>query len=621
GIAGLTYRITAEAGNYADGEEATLPILPRRMLVTETIPLSTKRKETKTFSIKKLSDLKNNPSITNQQLSVEYTANPAWTALMSLPYLTEYPYDCMEQTFSKIYGNALAAHLIQANPSLAEMIANDKSEPVSQLAKNEDLKSVLLQESPWLWNAQNEKNGYSEVKQFLDTKKTAADQKILLKKLKDGQHISGGWPWFKGGYESFWVTMHIAKEYGHLRKLGVHLDDEATYQSMMNKAVTFCDKCATEWYDYAKKMKTLDNNHLDGTAVDYLYMRSFYPDRHVKFRDKTAYNYFMNQARKYWTTLSTPYAAKIMLVMFRAGDKLADEIKESIKQYGIDDEEFGHTWNAVSSLYKSGAISAQALMIETFCEVEPKYDKIPDMRVWLLKQKQTQDWYTTTATTEAVYALLLNNVEAVTKRNEVEIVLGNTEKVSTLDADNNAGYIRHNIAGENVTSEMGNIKLTNKSNQLSWGGVFWQYYDDIANIDKNGSAAMRVSKQYIVTNSSGREKSPSEQISVGDFVTVRLRITADRDYEYVQLKDTRPSCLEPTEFASCYYWDKLSYYMSIKDASVNFFFDRLPKGAWTLDYKTKVTNSGTYLSGITTVQCMYAPEFAAHSDGGEMKVK
>ncbi|MBQ3923380.1 MAG: hypothetical protein II707_08795, partial [Spirochaetales bacterium] len=143
----------------------------------------------------------------------------------------------------------------------------------------------------------------------------------------------------------------------------------------------------------------------------------------------------------------------------------------------------------------------------------------------------------------------------------------------------------------------------------------------IENVDKNGSTAMRVSKQYIVTAANGREKSPSEKVSVGDFVTVRLRITSDRDYEYVHIKDPRPACLEPTDFASGYIWDKLIYYKSIKDASVNFFIDKLPKGSFVIDYKTKVTNSGDYLGGVTTAQCMYAPEFAAHGEGGRLKVE
>jgi uncharacterized protein YfaS (alpha-2-macroglobulin family) len=323
----------------------------------------------------------------------------------------------------------------------------------------------------------------------------------------------------------------------------------------------------------------------------------------------------------------------IALSLFRTGDvQTASNIVKSIKENALTNEEMGMYWKEFSGGYYwyQSPIEAQSLLIETFSEVTKDLTAVNDMKLWLLKQKQTQDWRTTKATADACYALLLQGTDLLSNAPDITIDLGTTA-ISSKDQQQEAGtgYFKKVIDGKQVKPEMGNIKVTVASSTgtaAAWGAVYWQYFE---NLDKITSAAtpLQLTKKLFVEKNTDRGPvlqpiNEGDVIKVGDKVKVRIELRVDRNMEYVHMKDMRAACMEPVNVISEYKWQGgLGYYEATKDASTNFFFGELPKGTYVFEYPLFVTHTGTFSNGVTTIQCMYAPEFTSHSEGVKVKVE
>jgi hypothetical protein len=256
----LQYRVKAIASKigFSDGEEAAVPVLTNRMLVTESLPLNVNNANSKQFTFTKL--LQNNsPSLSHKSVTVEYTSNPVWYAVQALPYLMEYPYECAEQTFSRYYANTLASHIANASPKIKQVFETWKNKDtaalLSNLQKNEELKAVLLQETPWVLQANSEAAQKRNIALLFDLVKLAAQKQQTLEKLKDLQVGNGGFTWFKGGRDDRYITQYILSGIGHLKKLQVlGKDDEAAIADMLSKATTYCDVEIKKEYEEAKKL-------------------------------------------------------------------------------------------------------------------------------------------------------------------------------------------------------------------------------------------------------------------------------------------------------------------------------------------------------------------------------
>lgn len=645
----MTYRIVAKTTQFSDGEEMTLPVLTNRMLVTESMPINLRNQTTKTFRFDKLLNSSNSQTLTNHALTVEYTSNPAWYAVQALPYLMEYPYECAEQTFNRYYANALATYISNSTPRIKAVFEKwktvDTAALMSNLQKNEELKSALLQETPWVLEAQNESQQKKNIALLFDMVKMSAEMNKAFNKLKEAQSSNGGFTWFRGGPDDRYITQYIITGIGHLRKLNaLSGDNYEKVKTVVAKAVPYLDRKLKEEYDNLIKYKVkLSDNNLSYTAIQYLYMRSFFPEYAVDASAKTAYNYFTGQAVKYWLSQSKYMQAMIAIALNRTGDKTTPKgIIKSLKENAIVKEEMGMYWKewATGGYYWYQApIESQAMMIEAFTEVDGNIATIDDLKTWLLKQKQTQNWRTTKATAEACYALLMGGSNWLAEEKEVTINLGNTVIKST-DASTEAGtgYFKKRIEGEKVKPEMGNITVAINSagskvpplggggGTTSWGSVYWQYFE---NLDKITSAEtpLKLNKKLFIERNSDRgpvlqELKDDAQLKVGDKIKVRIELRVDRDMEYVHMKDMRAACMEPTNVISTYKWQGgLGYYESTKDASTNFFFSWLSRGTYVFEYPMFVTHAGNFSNGITTIQCMYAPEFTSHSEGIRVTVE
>ncbi len=661
-VQAVQYKIVAKAGDFSDGEQNVLPVLTNRMLVTETMPMWIRSNQTKTFTLEKL---KNNTSSTlkNHKLTLEMTSNPVWYAIQSLPYLMEYPYECAEQTFSRYYANTLASFVANSNPKIQEVFNAWKSSDalLSNLEKNQELKSLIIQETPWLRDAQSETEQKKRIAILFDLTKMANMQEKAINKLKDIQMNSGGFPWFKGGrYPSRFITQHIATGFGHLQKLGVTNFDKST-QKMIQKSVQFLDNELIEQYnklleraseikEQAKTEKKgekaytdyLAKNHLNYFIIQYLYVRSFYEDIKMNNDLKSAVNFYQNQTEKYWNDYNLYAKGQIALSLFRSDKKqTANKIVKSLKENSITSDEMGMYWksNTAGYWYYQAPIETQALMIEVFSEVgvisnEPESAKrnlndIDNLKVWLVKNKQTNRWKTTKATTEAVYALLLNGSDWISVTEMVDIQLGNQKinpaEMAAVKVEAGTGYFKTSWNKTDIKKEMADVTITKKGNGVAWGGLYWQYFEDLDKITSAETPLKLDKKLFLKVNSdTGKELqeiTKNTKVKVGDLITVRIELRSDRGMEFIHMKDMRASGVEPINVLSQYKWqDNLGYYESTKDAATNFFFDRLPKGVYVFEYDVRVNNAGDFSNGITTIQSMYAPEFSSHSEGVRLQV-
>ena len=643
----MSYRIVAKTSEASDGEEMAIPVLTNRMLVTESMPLNVRGTNTKTFKFEKLLNSASSTTLSNHALTVEYTSNPAWYAVQALPYLMEYPYECAEQTFNRYYANTLASFVSNSNPKIKAVLEKwknlDTAALMSNLQKNEELKSALLQETPWVLEAQNEALQKKNIALLFDMVKMSAEQEKAFNKLKEIQLDNGGFSWFKGGRDDRYMTQYIITGVGHLRKLGaLNSSNYENVKAIVDKAVPYLDKKIKEDYDDLIKYKVkLSNNNTSFQQIQYLYMRSFFSEIKTAASSQKAVDYYKGQIKKYWLQNSKYMQGMIALALHRGKDAATPKaIIKSLKENAIYNEEMGMYWkdwaNGGGYYWHQAPIESQAMMIEAFTDIDGNATTVDDLKTWLFKQKQTQNWKTTKATAEACYALLLGGNNWLAEEKEVSINLDNKIVINSKDDATQAGtgYFKKRLDGEKVKAEMGNITVNLNSStskplnqtSTSWGSVYWQYFEDL---DKITSAETPLKLKKQLFKEVNTDKGPSlvaindgDELKVGDKVKVRIELKVDRDMEYVHMKDMRAACMEPTNFISEYKWQGgLGYYESTKDASTNFFFSWLSRGSYVFEYPMFVTHTGNFSNGITTIQCMYAPEFTSHSEGIRVNVE
>ncbi|WP_289644351.1 alpha-2-macroglobulin family protein [Maribacter aestuarii] len=659
GIQAVQYKIVAKAGDFSDGEQSVLPVLTNRMLVTETMPMWVRSNQSKTFVLEKLKD-NTSTTLSNHKLTLEITSNPAWYAVQALPYLMEYPYECIEQTFSRYYANALASHIANSNPrirSVFDQWANSAAMTgsgtalQSNLEKNQELKSLLIQETPWLRDAQSETEQKKRIALLFDLNKMQNEKDMALQKLKSNQMASGAWPWFKGGRENRYITQHIISGLGHLQKLtsatlgnqNAALQEKAVSgtersrspeKQLIKNALEYLDHEFVREYEQMKKYATdLSKDHLSYTQIHYLYMRSFFKDFESSKKVDEVIDYYKDQAKKYWTTKNLFSKGMLALVLQRMEDgATANKIIRSLKENSIVSEELGMYWkeNTSSWYWHQAPIETQALLIEAFSEIENDETTIDNLKVWLLKNKQTNQWKTTKATTEAVYALLLKGSDWLSVTDAIDVLVGGEKiapkKLENVKVEVGTGYFKTAWNTQEIEPEMAKVQLSKKGEGIAWGALYWQYFEDLDKITFADTPLQLKKKLFLKKNTDTGEKiseiTAETDLKVGDLVRVRIELKSDRDMEFIHMKDMRAAGFEPVNVLSQYKWqDGLGYYESTKDASTNFFFDYLPKGVYVFEYDVRVNNAGDFSIGITTIQSMYAPEFSSHSEGIRVVVK
>jgi uncharacterized protein YfaS (alpha-2-macroglobulin family) len=635
GVQGIQYKIVAQSGSFSDGEENSIPVLTNNMLVTESIPVWVREHSKKAYV---LENLKNNTSNTlrQHQFTFEYTSNPAWIAIQSLPYLMEYEHECAEQTFARFYANALGSEIVLSNPKIAAVFETwrKKNKLDAKLEQNETLKSILLAETPWVNDAKSEAEQKQKMALLFDLEKMKSSQEATFEKLKQKQLPSGGFAWFDGGREDDYITRHILAGLGHLKKLTTNEKQNQHIAEMAQKGIVYLDQVFLSQNQLKGKDPKTWIWQADYDALHYLYARSFYLEQ-VPLSDslKKVSERYIDIVKAKNLTYSLYEKAMATMVLERFGEhKAALKILENLKETASNNEDWGMYWiaNKAGWSWYQSPIETQAILIEAFAEVSQDKKSVDGMKVWLLKNKQTKNWPTTKSTTEAIYALLMQGSKWLDVKDKATIEIGNqkivTQKLSETTKEAETGYIKLNWKAAEITQDMAQINIANKSDVPSYGGIYWQYFEDLDKIKSHYGGILSVAKElYLKKTANGKTElqkiTTQNTLKIGDLVTVRLIVSSKEDLDYVHLKDRRAACFEPTTVLSGYeYSGGLGFYKSTKDVATHFFFNQINKGTYVLEYDLRVTNLGDFSNGITTIQSMYAPEFSSHSKGIRVKI-
>ncbi len=655
GIGSLTYIAVGSTGRLSDGEEGYLPVLSRKILVHESIALPIDGKETKTFKLDKLADLNpDSSSIRSESLTVQMTSNPAWYAVMALPYLMDFPYECSEQTFNRLYANLLARHIATSDPKIERVFNTWRNQPLpskdapggrdalaSPLQQNEDLASIALTETPWVLEAESESEARRNVGILFDQNRVNDQVERLTRRLTDVQADDGSWPWFPGGRSNSFITLYIATGYGRLRHLGAEVDASPAIH-----ALAHLDAFSKRMYDDIKPGDR-EQNHLSSTIALYLYGRSFFlKDADVAADAKPALSFWLDQAAEHWLELPRMSEAHLAVALKRFGR--ADDaaaIVNSLKERSVTDE-IGMHWNdeVRGWFWYQADIETQAMMIEMFDEVASDQASVESCKAWLLRQKETRSWATSKATADAVYALLLRGVDLLADQTLVDVKVGE-QAVEQKNVEAGTGFFEQRFTAAEITPAMGSITVTKTTPGIAWGGVHWSFFQNVDEVTPHEGTPLEIEKQLFVVRSTpsgevlrpvvkglvagdGADAKAAENvdvdgtpIEVGDEIVSRLIVRTSRAMEFIHLKDSRGSGTEPSNVLSGYRWqDGMGYYQSTRDAAEHFFIDDLPKGTYVLESRSRVQLKGRYQSGLATIESMYAPQYNSHSESHLMKV-
>ena len=621
----LTYKAVGATERLSDGEEGFLPVLTKRILVTESLPLPIRGKQTRNFNFDRLKLAGQSDSLQSQTLTLQMTSNPAWYAVMSLPYLMEYPHQCSEQVFNRYYANSIGRHIVSSDPKIKRIFDQWRGTEAldSPLEKNDDIRNVLIAESPWLRDAKKESQARRDVAKLFEENRLDEELKQAMKLLSERQYSDGSWPWFPGGRANDYITLYITTGLGRLRHLGVNADVAPAI-----KALDRLDNWIHQTYLKIKERDRLAQNNLSPRICMYLYGRSFFlQDKVVDDQYKVAVDYFIKQAQEYWPKLGNRQSQAHVAVALNRFSKRdsAHAVMASLTERATMDDEMGMLWREAPSWWWYRApIETQAMMIEAYDEVLGDARKVEECKIWMLKQKQTQGWKTTKATADACYALLRRGSNLLASSRLVDVSLG-ALAIEPENVEAGTGFYEKRFVREEIKPEMGEVTVSKSDDGIAWGSLHWQYLEDVAKVEPYEGTPLTLKKSLFIKKNTeaGPKIEPVDgPVGVGDELVTRVELRVDRDMEYVHLKDYRGSGTEPVNVLSRYKsQDGLWYYESTKDTASHFFIDYLPRGTYVFEYSVRVQHKGKYQTGIAELQCMYAPEFNSHSGSVEIVVQ
>jgi len=626
---------------YSDGEENTLPVLPNKILITESLPLPLAGAGTREFELKKLTST-NSPTRRNYSLTLEMTANPAWYAVQSLPYLMEYPYECAEQTFSRLYANLLAAQILKANPRFKTVLAEwtrqaqsgtaaQQNALASKLAQNQELKNLLLQETPWVRDAQGETERLARLSTLFDEARLKTETATALAKLQRMQLPDGAFPWFEKMPADRYITQLIVAGFGKLKKLDAFDagQDDAAHDLLQN-ALRYLD--ATQACDYAdlrrQKDVKLAADHLGDLQIQALYARSFWPQQPVLPAAKAAVAYYRGQSAQYWAGRTRYLQAQIALGLFRDNAKApaAQAIVRALAENALHSPDLGMYWKDVRPGYywREAPTETHATLIETFDEIKKDQQAVGEMKLWLLTQKQTHSWESTRATADACYALLLRGTDWLSPGPPLRVEVG-SQAIQPEATQAGTGYYKQTWPAAAVQPAQGRVRVTKTSAGPAWGALYWQYFEDLDKVTPAATPLSLERQLYRETRTAAGPQlekiSPATPLQVGDALVVRLVLRTDRALEYVHLKDQRAAGLELiTQVSGYQYQNGLGYYESPRDAATHFFLSAVPRGTHVFEYRLRAGQAGNFSGGLSRVQCLYAPGFGANSAGQRLVI-
>lgn len=617
----MACRMVADGDTFSDGEQRYIPVLTDKQWVTETVPLNVNGEGAHTFSLENLFN-KHSKTASEQRLTVEFTAHPAWYAVQALPVVANPQNEDALSWATAYYAHSLAAFIVKENPRIKQVFDSWKAQGgtketfMSNLQKNQELKNILLAETPWLTEATNEAEQKQRIATLFDLNTMNSQLAVSVEKLGELQNADGAWSWYKGMQGSRYVTTQVMEMLVRLNAL-THQDADSRMQPMIQKGFEYLGKQAAEEY---KSMKEAEKKGAVGLrpseqVLRYLYICALDGKAPV---DEKVNRYFIGKLSGEGKEL-TIYGKALGAIILQQAGKVAEArlFMQSLMEYSVVTDEMGRYFDTPKARYSwfSYKIPTEVAAMEAIQRITKDTKAIDEMKRWLLKQKQTQTWETPIATADAVYALMATGAsDLLANTGGVEITLG--KEVIRTPADNAIGYIKKTVSGDVMNIKK--VSVDKEGTGMGWGAVYAQYLESMDQIGEQGNG-LSVSRQLYKGDEALNESAP---LKVGDRITVRLTVKADRDMDFVQIKDDRAACMEPLQAVSGFRWGNgLGYYQATKDASTQFFIDQMRKGTYVIEYQVYVNRTGEYQAGIATVQSAYAPEFGGHTGGYRVMVE
>ena len=608
----LALRFSVNTENFSDAEQRLLPILSEEVFMTETYPLTVDANSEKTFDLSF-----NNDNERNQGLTLNFCTNPVWYAIQALPYLSQETGEHADVAFNVFYANSLASHIANNIPNLLNYIEKWKIETsdalLSQLQKDEELKAIMLQETPWILEAKTETEQRTRIANLFDINALRYKTDETLNLIKERQSVNGGWSWLPNMPESPFITQYILSGFGRLYKMNV-IESLSSNQcniadAISKKAIGYLCNNIIRYYDLYKDYK---NFHITNSLIiNELYALSFF-DSEEDDQYENAKGFFVEKLGDDWCDFDFTTQAKAAIVLYREGNELvAQMIMKSLKE-------------RLPLLQNTTDVASQSIVMEAFEEVASDEYVLDEMMVGLLNNKRTNMWEDARSSVDAIYAILETTKQHINKTTSCQFVETSSPWCLTVNNQQSSGdgqeYIflqRYWNADEMKHFE--DLIIENNSDNLVWGGLFRQYFVSIDEIRKH-ETPLKIERELFVerVDESGKYLIPIEDtdVIVGDKIVVNLIVEASQDMEFVFLKDLRAACLDPVEQMSGYrHSDGMYYYQSNSDTFMGFYFDNVTKGRHQISYSMFVTKEGDFSNGYSFVQCMYAPEFSAYSDG------
>ena len=617
----MACRMVADGDTFSDGEQRYIPVLTDKQWVTETVPLNVNGEGAHIFSLENLFN-KHSKTASEQRLTVEFTAHPAWYAVQALPVVANPQNEDALSWATAYYAHSLAACIVKENPRIKQVFDSWKAQGgtketfMSNLQKNQELKNILLAETPWLTEATNEAEQKQRIATLFDLNTMNSGLAVSVEKLRELQNGDGAWSWYKGMQGSRYVTTQVMEMLVRLNALTPQ-DADSRMQPMIQKGFEYLGKQAAEEY---KSMKEAEKKGAVGIrpseqVLRYLYICALDGKAPV---DEKVNRYFIDKLSGEGKEL-TIYGKALGAIILQQAGKVAEAklFMQSLMEYSVVTDEMGRYFDTPKARYSwfSYKIPTEVAAMEAIQRITKDTKAIDEMKRWLLKQKQTQTWETPIATADAVYVLMATGTsDLLANTGGVEITLG--KEVIRTSADDAIGYIKKTMSGDVMNIKK--IRVDKEGAGMGWGAVYAQYLESMDQISGQGNG-LSVSRQLYKGDEALNESAP---LKVGDKITVRLTIKADRDMDFVQIKDDRAACMEPLQAVSGFRWSNgLGYYQATKDASTQFFIDQMRKGTYVIEYQVYVNRTGEYQAGIATVQSAYAPEFGGHTGGYRVMVE
>ena len=601
----IGYRIKAANEEYSDGEQSLITILPATTEVVEAVPffLTENQKETK-IDVPKFG--------TNGTITVEYCDNTVWYVVTALPSIMS-----ESQTASALVNNyyvtAIGSAIVNGNRQVSEAIKqwNAANRQKSNLQKNSELKTVGLEDSPWVRAAESETEMMDKLIELTDSATIQYRLQKSLTSLRDLQNADGGFTWIKGNESSEFTTWNVLSRFGYLKEASYLDAFDPLLNDIVEHATEYADSMMIENIQKAEKPETVYPRY-----SEYIFIRSMLVGNNMpKGQITVAKDSIIDRTKKHWGKFTIEDKAETAILLANYGEKAeAAKIVESLRQYARKSTA-GYYWD-VDNCDK---VKLAATALKAFYKVNPADPDIDNIRRWILLSKETLNWGDTPAACDAVNAVLATGSDwKNSDRRKPEIKFGK-EKISTGDADTYFGYVKQTVANGKGKS----LTVKRHADNPAWGAVYYRYEAPMVEVENASSSDIRIEKTFYRYGNDGKlESLPVSEFKIGDRLQVRIVIKTARDLDYVALTDDRAAIFEPVDQLPVYeYAEGTRYLRETRDSATNIFFNRLMKGTRVITYDVFVNNAGTCSSGIATLQCQYAPQQVAHSAGTTVTAK